>query len=106
MVRLCGAALGLFAFSSTVLLGLIAGNPVNVILLRALQAMLVFCLLGLCVGWVAYRVLDEHAVRRHREMFPDEVSESPSTGEQAAGRGPPAGGKQAAPGARQVPAGH
>ncbi|NLE59242.1 MAG: hypothetical protein GX616_12840 [Planctomycetes bacterium] len=83
MVRLCGAALGLFAFSITILLGLLAGNPANVVLLRALQAMLAFCLLGMCAGWVAYRILDEHALRKHREMFPAE-----GQAEQSAGVGP------------------
>lgn len=81
MVRLCGAALGLFAFSITVLLGLFAGNPTNVVLLKALQAMLAFCVLGMCAGWVAYRVLDEHALRKHREMFPSEVQPAKPNGE-------------------------
>ncbi len=72
MIRLCGASLGLFAFSVTVILGLTAGNPVEIIVLRGVQAMLVFCGIGLCVGWVASRVLDEHALRKHREMFPGE----------------------------------
>jgi hypothetical protein len=110
MARLCGAALGLFAFSVTILLGLIAGNPADVVLLRALQAMLAFCLLGLCVGWVAYRVLDEHALRKHREMFPDEAQPGSAAGAepadaQAPGRGPPAGGQQGAANARPVAAG-
>jgi hypothetical protein len=110
MVRLCGASLGLFAFSITVILGLTAGNPTNVVLLRALQAMLLFCLLGMCAGWVAYRVLDEHAIRRHREMFPEEAQGKPPAGAQpaeveAGGKGPPAGGKPGAGNARQVPAG-
>ena len=85
MVRLCGAALGLFAFSITILLGLLAGNPANVVLLRALQAMLAFCLLGMCAGWVAYRVLDEHALRKHREMFPAEAQTEQNAGDRPAG---------------------
>ncbi len=85
MVRLCGAALGLFAFSITILLGLLAGNPANVVLLRALQAMLAFCLLGMCAGWVAYRILDEHALRKHRELFPAEGQAEQSAGENPAG---------------------
>lgn len=72
MARLCGAALGFFAFAATVFLGLSAGNPVEVTLKRAMQAMFLFFGLGLCVGWVACRVIDEHTLSRHRELFPDE----------------------------------
>ncbi len=110
MVRLCGGTLGLLAFSVTTLLGLRVGNPVDVILLRALQAMLAFCLLGMCTGWVAYRVLDEHAVRKHREVFSSEVPAEQEAGGSPAGsdnkgKPPPAGVPQGLSEARQVPAG-
>ena len=72
MIRLCGAALGFFAFAITVFLGLAAGNPVEVTILRAVWAMVLFCLIGLASGWVANRVLDEHTLLRHHEMFGDE----------------------------------
>jgi hypothetical protein len=72
MVRLCGAALGFFAFSVTVVLGMAAGNPADVTIARAIGAMFVFCLIGLGTGWVANRVLDEHASAKKREMFPEE----------------------------------
>ena len=80
MVRLCGAALGLFAFGVTILLGLTAGNPADVTLLRAVWAMVVFCVIGLCGGWVAWRVLDEHAQGKHREMFSAEGGQEPAPG--------------------------
>ncbi len=73
MIRLCGAALGLFAFSVTVFLGMAAGNPIEVTIGRAVGALFVFCLIGLGTGWVASRVLDEHAATRSREMFPDQT---------------------------------
>jgi len=96
MVRLCGASLGLFAFSTTIFLGLLAGNQANVILVRALQAMLAFCLLGILAGWVAYRVLDEHAVRRHHDLFPAEGHAEPRAEGSSAGSGnkgkPPSAG--------------
>jgi hypothetical protein len=69
MVRLCGASLGLFAFAVTIILGLAAGNLPEAILLRAIWAMFVFCMIGLGAGWVAWRVLDEHATRMHHELF-------------------------------------
>ncbi len=71
MVRLCGAALGLLAFAVTILLGLEAGNPAEVTIRRAVGALFLFCLIGLGTGWVAHRILDEHALRKNREVFPE-----------------------------------
>ena len=68
MVRLCGAALGFLAFSIAILLGLWSNNPFEVILTRALWALVGFFMLGTATGWVAWRVLDEHALRRDREL--------------------------------------
>ncbi len=93
MVRFCGAAFGFLAFSITITLGLLNGNPVEVTLERAIRALLVFCLLGLLVGWLGYRIVDEHALRRKAELFADEP------GPQA---GPPGGGQ--APTLRIAPA--
>ena len=78
MVRLCGACLSLFAFAIVIFLGLLAGNPVEVTLWRGLWGLLVFFGLGLIVGWVAHRVLDEHALRRRKELFPEEVADDRS----------------------------
>ena len=75
--------MGLFAFGVTILLGLKTGNPSQVTLLRALWALLTFCVIGLCVGWVTYRIMDEHAMRKHRETLLGEESE----GEAADGGG-------------------
>lgn len=99
MVRLCGAAFGLFAFSITILLGLLAGNPANFVLTRALQAMLAFCLLGMSAGWVACRLLDEHTLRKHRELFPAEGLAGQNAGNAPAGsedkgKPPSAAGRQ------------
>jgi hypothetical protein len=69
MVQVSGACLGLFAFAVTILAGLAAGNPATAILSRALWAMGAFFLLGCLLGYVALRVIDEHAVRRHKELF-------------------------------------
>ncbi len=78
MIRLCGAALGVFAFAVTILLGLAAGNPAGVTIGRAVTALFVFCALGLGAGWVANRILDEHAVAKNREMFPEVPEDAPS----------------------------
>jgi hypothetical protein len=69
MVRLCGAALGLLAFGVTTLLGLTTGIPVDIILTRSLWAMAIFFGIGLFTGWIAKRVLDEHARHLKKEMF-------------------------------------
>ncbi len=92
MVRLCGAALGFLAFAITVLLGLSVDNPPEVTLERGLRAMVGFFALGLLVGWVAFRVMDEHALRRKREMFGETGAEEAT--EEAAD--PSAAGKQSA----------
>jgi hypothetical protein len=72
MARLCGATLGLFAFSVTIFLSLAAQNSIEETLWRALSAMLCFCGIGLAAGWVATRVLDEYALWRHIELFGEE----------------------------------
>ena len=74
MIRLCGAALGLLAFAVTLILGLLAGNPVEAVLLKGIWALFIFCGLGLSVGWVACRIIDEYAADLHRSMRPDEAS--------------------------------
>jgi len=84
MMRLCGACLGLFAFSIAIIQGLIVDNPADTTLVRGVEAMFAFCLIGLVVGWVAQRILDEHTVRRHGEMFKEvEEDEEPSQQTQA-----------------------
>ena len=105
MVRLCGACLGLFAFSIVIFQGLMANNPAETTLVRGVEAMFAFCLIGLCAGWVAQRILDEHTVRRHGEMFKvveedEEPSQQTQTSTSADANGEPV---KAAPG--QVAAG-
>ncbi len=69
MVRLCGASLALFAFALTVILGLATGNSAEAILQRGLLALFIFCALGMLVGWIGTRVLDEHALHRQEELL-------------------------------------
>lgn len=67
--RSAGAAFGLLAFSCAILAGLWAGNPAMLILQRALWAMVLFCLIGLCAGWAGRVVVREHARRREESLF-------------------------------------
>jgi len=95
MVRLCGASLGLFAFAIAIFQGLLAGNPALVVLSRALWALVLFCMIGLIAGWVSYRVLDEHALQRSREMFSEiqeEEDAETSAGSRLVDAGRPASG--------------
>jgi len=98
MVRVTGASLGLLAFAVTITAGLLVGNPTTTILARALWAMASFFLLGCVLGYVAQRVIDEHAIRRHRELF----GESSNGGGKDSSPGPwtsaKSGGVQAADG--------
>ena len=68
MMRLCGAALGLFAFAISIALGLAVGNPAEVVLRRAIQALLIFCVIGLFAGWVIYRVLGDRVPGKNHKM--------------------------------------
>ena len=90
MARLCGGTLGLFAFSITIFVSLSASNPIEATIGRALTAMFAFCGVGLAVGWIAGRVLDEYAVGRNRELFGEE--EAGSEASPAAAAGEEAGG--------------
>jgi predicted lipid-binding transport protein (Tim44 family) len=81
MVRVTGVCLGLLAFAVTIIAGLLVGNPSMTVLSRALWAMASFFALGCVLGYVSQRVIDEHAVRRHKELF----------GEPTSGRASPAG---------------
>lgn len=83
MIQVYGACLGLFAFAVTILAGLSAGNPATAILSRALWAMGAFFLLGCALGYVALRVVDEHAVRRHKELFGEPQTDRAPPGDEA-----------------------
>ena len=67
--RSVAAALGLLAFSVSILAGLWVRNPVPVILSRAIWAMVVFFLIGLVTGLAARTVVREHIVGRERSLF-------------------------------------
>lgn len=73
MVRLTGASLGFLAFAITVFAGISTGNSADATLERAMQAMFGFFALGLAVGWIACRVIDEHSIKQHHTLFPDGI---------------------------------
>ncbi len=82
MIRLCGACLGLLGFAITILRGLWAGNPADVILSRALWVLVAFCGLGMSMGWVGWRIVQEYAARQEqaaldRKGEPDRSDDEP-----------------------------
>ena len=68
IARYAGPILGLFAFTVTVSTGLIVQNPVIITLQRAVFALLVFCVLGLVLGWAAQLVVGEYERSREAEI--------------------------------------
>lgn len=72
LAKLLAGELGIMAFFVCVAGGLIAGTRAEVAIGRALEAMLIFCLLGWVLGWAADTVIHEHM----RKEAQDALSES------------------------------
>jgi len=64
MVRSLGAQIGLLVFAVALIAGISAGNPVTVVLTRALIALVLGALLGQAAGWTAKLVLREYLQRQ------------------------------------------
>ena len=88
MIRRAGACLGLLAFCLTIVRGMGAGNPPEVILTRALWAMIIFFLLGLVLGFAGHLAISEHAANRAKVLAveleeartgPDDAEEAPAS---------------------------
>ncbi len=72
--RFSGACLGLFAFTVSVIVGLIVGNPITVILSRSILMLFVFFLVGVIVGTAAQKVIHEHE-RKQRQKISDHYAQ-------------------------------
>lgn len=59
MARLCGACCGLLVFSATILAGLLAGNPIENIILRSVAGLAGGFVLGCVAAWIAMIVVNE-----------------------------------------------
>ncbi len=59
----------LSAFITTLLGGMLSGGSLEYIIWRALKAMVVFCGVGLIVGWAATRVVREYRTAQYAEVF-------------------------------------
>jgi len=72
VARFTGGMLGLLAFGIATLAGLSAGNPADVILTRALASLVLFCVIGLVLGFAAQTVINEYMARKEAELFPED----------------------------------
>ena len=70
--RLCGACLGLLVFSGMILRGLGAGNPVDVILTRALIGLFAGVAIGIALGRVGAVVVRDNLPKAEPEPAIDE----------------------------------
>ncbi|MHC5109881.1 MAG: hypothetical protein ACYTHJ_08390 [Planctomycetota bacterium] len=68
VARFTGASLGFLAFSIATIAGLVARNPVQVILSRSILALFVFCFIGIALGKVAQSIVAEHQRARTSEI--------------------------------------
>ena len=59
MVQLCGVCCGLLLFSAMIICGLLSGNAVEVIILRAVGGLFGGLLLGMLTGWVGTLIVEE-----------------------------------------------
>ncbi len=91
LAKLLAGILGLMAFAVCLLGGLSVGARAEVVILRGLKAMIVFCLLGWVVGWAAETVVYERvrkeaqeAEEKSRQQQQERESAVPENGKSAA----------------------
>lgn len=71
------AALSLVAFATCIVMGMIAENPFSTVLLRGLGAMVVTLIVGMIVGSMGQKMLDENLNPKEKKP---EISESKTVG--------------------------
>jgi len=67
--KLVASSMALIAFAIAIMAGLSAGNPSAVVIWRALVSMIVVYFVGMLVGAIAERTLNEH-LQEYRAMHP------------------------------------
>lgn len=68
MIRRAGACLGLLAFCLTIVRGMGTGNSPELVLTRALWAMIIFFVLGLVLGFAGHLAINEHSANRAKAL--------------------------------------
>ncbi len=84
MGRLCGACLGLLVFSGMILRGLSVGNPVDVILSRALMGLFAGVAIGVTLGRVGAVVVRDNLPEPKPEPAADEADVDAAEGDDSA----------------------
>lgn len=77
MTQLSGVTCGLVVFSAMIICGLVAGNPVEVIILRAVGGLFGGLMLGMLAGWLGTLVVQENVDAAADSPTADEISETP-----------------------------
>ena len=77
MIRRIAAVLSLITFAFCLIRGMLAENDFVTTLERALEAMFVMFLVGLIVGWMAQRMLDENLSDQEKKPENEESNSTP-----------------------------
>ena len=77
MVRRIAATLSLVAFALCIVMGIMAENPFVTTLSRGLKAMLVTFFVGLIVGGMAQRMLDENLAAAKKKLEIEQTKSPP-----------------------------
>ena len=85
MARRMAAALALVVFAVCVIAGLGAGNSFETVLTKALGAMAATFVVGLVVGVMAQKMIDENLAAEAAKAAGAEGGKTPAKGEAAAG---------------------
>jgi hypothetical protein len=86
MARRMAAALSLVVFAVCVIAGLGAGNSFETVLTKALGAMAATFVVGLVVGAMAQKMIDENLAAEAAKVSGAEVGKSPAKGEAVGGK--------------------
>ena len=74
MAQRIGAAMSMVVFALCLIAGAEAGNPFGTVVSRALLAMLVTLVIGLIVGSMAQKMLDENLKAQEEKLKNDSVN--------------------------------
>ena len=85
LARLCGACCGLLVFGAMIITGLLARNPIETIVLRAVGGLFGGLFLGMFAGWIGCFVVRDNIAEAEEdssapEQSPADRAEMPQVG--------------------------